>query len=119
MNEDVRKCISLELSLMDMAVRQNPTALDRLLHPDCMEFGNSGRVYDRSTLIELLTSETPQRPPRIFNSAGVLLSDSVCLVTYRSIRADVTVNRMSIWCLTDVGWQLRFHQGTPAEEASS
>ena len=119
MNDDVSKCIALESSLMDQTVRQDPTVLERLLHPDCMEFGNSGRVYDRSTLIELLVSGMPQQPPLMFKSEGVLLSDSVCLVTYRTTRDDVTVNRMSIWCLTDLGWQLRFHQGTRALEASS
>jgi len=118
MNEDVSKCIELESSLMTQAVRQDQTVLERLLHPDCVEFGNSGRVYTRADLIQSLPTGQAGQPPLIFNTEGVLLSDSVCLVTYRTTRDDVTVNRMSLWCRTDFGWQLRFHQGTPAEAAS-
>jgi len=51
----------------------------------------------------------------------VPLSDVVALLTYKS--AHVTregklehhTNRSSLWQLTQNGWRLRFHQGTPAE----
>ena len=51
----------------------------------------------------------------------VSLSDVVTLLTYKS--AHVTregklehhTNRSSLWQLTQNGWRLRFHQGTPAE----
>jgi len=41
------------------------------------------------------------------------LGGSVVLVTYQSEVDGLFANRSSIWRLTDAGWQMEFHQGTP------
>jgi hypothetical protein len=50
------------------------------------------------------------------------LGSEIALLTYRSAHllpdgslTDHTL-RSSLWSCSEVGWQLRFHQGTPAAE---
>jgi hypothetical protein len=49
------------------------------------------------------------------------LAAGLALLTYRSahVKAGGAIERhtlrASLWELTEIGWQLRFHQGTPTE----
>ena len=110
-----------EEALLDPAVRASPALLDALLAPDAVEFGASGRTYDREALVRLLLAN-----PRI---DGVVIEDfvlhrlapDVALVTFRSRHGNEPdgtqgprANRSSIWRRDETGWRLAFHQGTPA-----
>jgi len=112
---------SLEVALHRPEVRSNRNELDRLLHPEFREFGRSGHIYERADVL----AEFADRPQayevwaqdfRVFP-----LSDVLALLTYKS--AHVTregelehyTNRSSLWQLTQTGWRLFFHQGTPSE----
>ena len=89
-----------------------------LLADDFVEFGSSGRTFDKAQVLECLRNEVPQEETLISNFVAEPLCSTVFLVTYRATRKDASgVNRShswrcSIWLKGDVGWQLRFHQGT-------
>jgi hypothetical protein len=112
-----------ELKLHRPEVRCNPDELSCLLHPEFREFARSGRIYERADVLAEF-STAPQEFEVWADDFNLLcISDSVALLTYRS--AHVTAGnrlerhaiRASLWQLTEVGWQLVFHQGTPSDEA--
>jgi hypothetical protein len=108
----------LEESLLDTAVRRDGERLRQLLADDFLEFGSSGRVWTRKSIIDLLATETNFFPPQIEEFQCSFLSDKVALVTYRTVRTDAKTGerlaslRSSIWTRTDGEWRMRFHQGT-------
>lgn len=94
--------------------------LDALLHPDFHEVGRSGRTYDRPTVIAHLSSRATVPAIDSWNFQAWRLDLRCALLSYESARrgADGRLAehalRSSLWLLTDRGWQLRHHQGTPA-----
>lgn len=113
---------ALELELHHPGVRCSRTRLEQLLHPQFHEVGRSGRRYDRETVIRWLATATP---PAAVESEGFTLAElapGVALLGYRSAqrRADgateLAAERSSLWVHEPgAGWQLRYHQGTPAD----
>jgi hypothetical protein len=101
-------------------VRSSRARLEQLLHPEFHEVGRSGRPYDRSTVIQFLAEQ--QCPPPVesgdFNVTAV--APGVALLTYRSAHRHEDGSlfnhtlRLSVWVHEGAGWQLRYHQGTPA-----
>ena len=108
----------LEESLLDPAVRRDGERLRTILTEDFLEFGSSGRVWTRMSIIELLASEKNFRPPVIEDFQCSMLTDKVALVTYRTQRSDgrsgehLESLRCSIWTRHEGEWRMRFHQGT-------
>lgn len=108
-----------EIALHQNAVRHDPAQLQALLHPAFQEFGRSGAVYNRSSMVTALLAETDA--PAIWSQDYALeqLADDLALLTYRSARLGKRGQlsrftlRSSLWQHTPSGWQLRFHQGTP------
>ena len=49
--------VQLEVALLDPAVRADRSRLDELLHADFVEFGASGRVFDRNAILDELVGE--------------------------------------------------------------
>ena len=104
----------LEEGLLEPTFRNSPEAVDALLATDFIEFGSSGRVYDKQQALEGLRAETTIRRS-LTHFATRLLAPGVVLVTYRALRHDESPAcslRSSIWKLTDGRWQIVFHQGT-------
>ncbi|WP_367575718.1 DUF4440 domain-containing protein [Pelagibius litoralis] len=102
---------TLEARLLDPLVRCSPSEVDRLLSDDFVEFGSSGRVYDKAIMIEALRQDPGFDGPRtIINFKALELSSLVVLVTYR-IRETGTL-RSSIWRSNGEHWEMVFHQGT-------
>ncbi|UXS01312.1 DUF4440 domain-containing protein [Agrobacterium tumefaciens] len=119
---DIEMFFSLETSLHRPKVRSSPQAVSDLLADDFVEFGKSGRVYDKQITIEALAQEevSVSTPPlEVADFTAKPLSEDVVLVTYKSIRPlaqDQQSNetlRSSIWKRIDGRWQMIFHQGTP------
>jgi len=116
---------ALEVELHHPGVRCSATRLEQLLHPAFHEVGRSGRSYDRATVIGFLGAQA--EPPAVQSTGfGVaLLAEGCALLTYRSsqVQAGGTLTnpalRSSLWLRADAGWQLRYHQGTPAEPATT
>lgn len=108
----------LEQSLLDPAVRRNRARLLALLADDFLEFGSSGRVWTRKTIIDLLAKETAFVPPEIEDFDCALLAPELALATYRTVRTEeedgerLISLRSSIWTRATGEWKMRFHQGT-------
>lgn len=106
--EDLR---TLEARLMDPLVRRSPSEVDNLLADDFVEFGSSGRVYDKQTMIEVLQQDPGfYVPPTITKFDARELSPSIILVTYQI--GETGTLRSSIWRSSGKYWQMVFHQGT-------
>ena len=108
---------ALEERLLQPDARQSAPELDALLADDFIEFGSSGRVYNKQQAIAALQPKAP---------TSVLLTDfrlkvlasNVVLVTYQALRssspeiATLRSLRSSLWRLLDERWQIVFHQAT-------
>ena len=113
---------SLETELHRADVRRNETRTRELLHGHFVEIGRSGRSYSRDDILTEL-SDAQAAPPDIrADRFGLqVLEKNIALLTYRSAQVgkDGELRRFSlrssVWMQTENGWQLRFHQGTPAE----
>jgi hypothetical protein len=107
--------LALELRLLEPEFRRDRAAVARLLGDDFVEFGSSGRVFNKAQILDLLATEPPLHLEATDFEARQLASD-VCLVTYRSMRLDAVpatdVLRSSLWARRDGRWQVIFHQGT-------
>ena len=112
---------ALETELHHPGVTCTRERLERLLHPDFHEVGRSGTRYTRQTVIDFLADRVP--PPHVvaYDHRLEPLSDDVVLLHFASHDigdGGAPLNpalRVSLWRLTQVGWQLSYHQGTPAK----
>ena len=111
----------LEEELLQPAVRKTASRLDALLADDFMEFGSSGRMFDKHAIIEILRSESPTRRS-LTNFRAMILGPEIVLTTYRATtysalgEQPIHSLRSSVWRLHDGRWQMVFHQGTPLQE---
>ncbi len=108
--------LACEQRLLDPSIRRDPTAVGWLLADDFREFGSSGRVFDRTAILDLLASEPPSSQPiaTISDFALTRLGAGAALVTYRAIHPARSTLRSSLWVCREGRWQLLFHQGTLA-----
>jgi len=83
-----------------------------LIADDFMEFGRSGRIWTKDSILGPLTTGPSSPPVEMEQFEAVELADNVALVTYHAALAI----RCSIWVKRDGRWQMRFHQGTPASD---
>lgn len=113
---------ALEVELHHPGVRCSAERLAQLLHPDFHEVGRSGRQYSLETVTRWLLADNtpPSVVPDDFRVAPI--APDAALLTYRSAHRqdDGTLAhhtlRSSLWLRTAAGWQMRYHQGTPAAE---
>ena len=110
---------ALEEALHRAETRGCREAVDGLLASEFLEFGASGTVYDRETMIDLLAQESGGDDGDLQASHYNLMSIShdAVLLTYRTKRSypDGTTRRVlrsSIWKHDGRRWQMLFHQGT-------
>jgi len=116
---------ALEVELHQGTTRANRSRMDELLHADFIEFGRSGTVWTRQATLDEFGAGG-DGAPRIHADRFALhaLGDALALLTYRSahVNADGSRHRhtlrSSLWQRSARGWQLRFHQGTPTEDAT-
>lgn len=111
----VEAAIQRELRLLDPEIRRSPEQAGALLHPEFHEFGVSGRHWDRSSVMEALTSpaDAGTGPSVTSPIAGVQLAPDLVHLTFDTENNGRHAHRSSLWRLTEEGWQLYFHQGTP------
>ena len=111
---------SLETELHHPGARCSLARLEQLLHAEFHEVGRSGVAYSRETVIQYLSGVVTL--PTVVSDAFAVaeLTPVAALLTYRSALLDAGAGtalrtlRSSLWLLGAVGWQLRYHQGTPA-----
>ena len=113
---------TLEEELLQPDVRKTATRLDALLAEGFIEFGSSGRVFDKQAIIDSLRSESPARRS-LTDFKALALGPGVVLTTYRVVGYGTSGEqfihslRSSVWRLLDGRWQMVFHQGTPFKGA--
>ena len=115
-SEDRKELQVLEEGLWRAESRFDRDWMDEIFAPDFVEFGRSGRVYQRKDIMgDMTTQPIDARLPLIDFRARLVDSD-VALVTYVSAvncgNEVELANRSSIWSRVEGGWSLRFHQGT-------
>ena len=113
---------ALEVELHHPGVRCSRERLELLLHPEFHEVGRSGRSYNRETIVNFLAAQESQPVVASEEFSVSLLGPGVALLTYRSAHVEQGGHllnhtlRSSTWLKASTGWQLRYHQGTPAAE---
>jgi hypothetical protein len=115
-DSDVTDVIDRELRLQHPAVRRTPSVAAELLDPEFREFGASGRVWDRASILDVMArDEAP--PPVTDDVVASRLADGAILLTYRTREPGRTVLRSSVWRRREGGpWRVVFHQGTVQAE---
>lgn len=113
--EITKQLQQLEEELLRADVRHDPRRLSALIAEDFREFGTSGRVFDKASILaELAKEDTAELSLTGF--ACQQISPDAALVTYRSQRTDAIGTRhalrSSLWIYRNQRWQIVFHQGT-------
>lgn len=112
---------SLEQSLHRPEVRRSRKAVGESLADDFIEFGSSGSVYDKPTILDALANEPASSSDMAIESSDYamrILSNDAVLLTYRTVSRSSELGmerhalRSSIWQQIDGRWQMSFHQGT-------
>jgi hypothetical protein len=114
----IERVMYLERRLLHPSARTSPEELDALLHPEFREVGASGRVWDRDSVIKMLTQEVDSSEPiQDEEMLGSVLAEGVVLLSYVAIAAERRARRTSVWRRDDAGaaWRLFYHQRTFAE----
>ena len=110
--------IALEKRLLKPEIRASAKELADLLTDDFLEFGRSGRIYNKQAIIDALPLETGEQ---IIAEGFQIksLGTDVALITYRSMRQNKDeprhTLRSSLWRFGEGRWQITFHQGTAVE----
>jgi hypothetical protein len=102
----------LETALHKRQVRNSRAAVSELLADEFIEFGSSGRTFNKAQIIEALEKEESDQQVAVEDFVAQELAPGVVLVTY-VVKNSGTL-RSSIWKLIDGRWQMVFHQGTKA-----
>lgn len=109
----------LEELLLKPEIRGSVKEIDALLADDFIEYGSSGRIYNKKIELEEMP-KAPNVQATITDFEVKLLGDGVALATYRAVKhgnegEELKYSlRSSIWRLHKGKWQVVFHQGTPS-----
>ncbi len=104
--------LALEKRLLDPHTRSSPEEISAILSDDFLEFGSSGKIYDKVKAVEVLAA-LDSGPYELTDFAVRELAPAVVLATYTVRFAGKHSLRSSIWKLRGDSWRLTFHQGTP------
>ncbi|MBT8041389.1 MAG: DUF4440 domain-containing protein [Gammaproteobacteria bacterium] len=111
---------SLEVEMHQPEVRSTSRQLSEPLHDSFTEIGRSGQRYSRSDILKQLPMENPKGPVWSGELSVEEIVPDLALLTYITAQIDANSGnsrrtlRSSLWQRTSKGWQIRFHQGTPA-----
>ena len=109
----------LETSLHKKQVRNSAESTSVLLADGFIEFGSSGRVWNKASIIESMRREAVDQQVTVVDFAARELAPDVVLVTYISKKSNGSTLRSSIWKRCEGKWQMIFHQGTRSAESPS
>lgn len=119
MNDNETKTFyNLETSLHKKEVRNSRDTVSSLLADDFLEFGRSGRMFEKQDIIAGLEQEAVDLEITVSDFAARKLAEDVVLVTYTASMLDedhtstIATRRSSVWVLQDGNWKMTFHQGT-------
>lgn len=114
-DEDFDAIIAGELRLLDPKIRRDGEAVRALLHDDFREFGSSGSVWDRESIVQATESSADGITATDLHPAW--LGPDAVLLTYTARWRHLVSLRTSVWVRGHGSWRLLHHQGTlvPAE----
>lgn len=113
---EVDHVVALERRLLDPVVRRSRERAGALIDAGFVEFGSSGTVWDRASILDALAADaTPSAAADGF--AATRLGADVVHLTYRTHSAQRTTLRSSLWHRHEGAWRILFHQGTVARRA--
>ena len=96
----------------------DPEDIQSVLEPDFQEIGTSGRVWDRSGILELLETVSGHEAEIEVHELTVRkVGDGLAMATWISKQEGRRARRSSLWRAGDTDWQLVHHQGTLIPEA--
>ena len=118
MTADAETIYALELALASRHESAIEGGYDAALAMEFVEFGQSGRRWERAEVLAAMAGEAPRADIVIEGFQVAALAPDVILATYDLVvsatRGPVpSSRRSSIWIRRDGRWQLRVHQGTP------
>ena len=87
----------LEEALLLPEVRASTAKLTELLAEDFVEFGSSGRIFDKGSIIASLTNATQSLRCSVEDFSIRRLCDDTALVTYRILNWRCCTNRGYEW----------------------
>jgi hypothetical protein len=108
---------SLEEKLLAPEIRGSREELEKLISPEFIEYGSSGKIYNYlATLTSLISNSKNKFKYSFVNFKTRRLSDDAILALYileteQNHRIAIT-NRSSLWCWENGAWRIIFHQGT-------
>jgi hypothetical protein len=119
-DSDTAYFFELETSLHRIHIRNSADAVSALLADSFIEFGSSGKIWDKPSIVQSMQSETLDHQITVEDFVARELAPDVVLVTYVSRpcgevageQRTVFSLRSSIWKRFDEKWQMIFHQGT-------
>ncbi|TFV46538.1 nuclear transport factor 2 family protein [Blastococcus sp. TF02A-35] len=84
MDEGVQAAIDGEMALLEPEVRSSRARAERLLDEEFVEFGSSGQMWDRESMLEAMagTLSAAGEPIEPFGVRGVRLAENLVHVTY-------------------------------------
>ncbi|MFH9547948.1 DUF4440 domain-containing protein [Streptomyces sp. NPDC017435] len=109
---------------MDPTVRSSPARFERLLDPEFVEVGSSGRRYTCADMLARLpvhpgsSAGGPRYEPS--DITGVVLAPGLVHLTYDTDFDGRRARRSSLWRKQseETGWRMYYHQGTPVPPAA-
>jgi hypothetical protein len=109
---------ALETELLQAETRRSADRLAKLLGDEFMEFGSSGKTYDKTQTIAALSDAGTDSQRQLSHFKAQRLGPNLALVTYHVHATSGGAKKehslhSSIWRLTKNGWRILFHQGTP------
>jgi hypothetical protein len=115
--DDLAVVEDCERALLTGAVRGDRVTAGLLLHEEFREVGQSGRVWDRDSVLEMMESQAHAGPVdiRAEDVVGRGLAPDVVLLTFDTVTPSGRAHRSSVWVRDRGRWQLLHHQGTSAQ----
>ncbi|CBA15127.1 DUF4440 domain-containing protein [Xanthomonas albilineans] len=113
-----RELVGLELALLEPVLRASSERVADLLDDAFLEFGTSGRRFDKHAVLHALSVEVSWFADRVFDMDAQLLAPDLAQLRDRSERSGRDepprqTLRSSLWQRWDGQWRMLFHQGTP------
>jgi len=109
------KIKNMEKLLLTANVRKSPDILDNIIADDFIEFGSSGRVFNKKITISTLKDEKIRKLQLSDFNLKELGGDhylATYKITEQRLKKKNRSLRSSIWVNTKNGFRLLFHQGT-------
>ncbi len=111
---NIRKVCDLEKKLLTHLTRHSENQLNELIDEGFIEIGKSGKVYDKTSAIQVLMLAPNEDVSEFSDLIAKQLSSDTVLVTYKTEGGKVT--RSSIWLRENSKWKIVFHQASKFEK---